>query len=120
MSARYLIPIRRGRITGSVDLNLSGYRVRFLHPVDEAVVRMFRVPIEDIYDHCRGKDVDDARTALIVLRKEYSGAGDIRLGQQIGRDHGSIWHARRRSRDLEQTDPCYRDKLNATRKALGL
>lgn len=119
MSA-YSIPIRRGRITGSVDLNLSGYRVRFLHPVDEAVANTFQVSIEDIYRHCRGKNVDDARRAIMVLRKEHDKVGDIRLGQQLGRDHGSVWYARRRSRDLEQTDPCYREKLNATRKALGL
>lgn len=117
MSA-YKIPIRRGNVYGRPVTFMLGDRVTIPnHPTEKAIAESFQVEIHDLHRHCRGQLVDDARTALYQLLSEADWT-HAEIGTFVNRNRGTVYHGIHASRDREETDAKYREKLNAARKAL--
>lgn len=112
------IPIRRGQVYGRpVTLMLGGFITIPKHPAESAIARSFQVEIADIHRHCRSALATDARLGLYQLLNE-SGWTNAEIAKLVNRDRGAVYHGIRASRDREETDPQYREKLNAARAEL--
>lgn len=120
MSAKR-IPIVQGHVQYPVEIThrLGNIKVSPINRIERTVSRVFGVGIAELHGPSRRVDIADARQALYRL---LHGAGWSlnEIGRYLGnRNHGTVHWGIRSSQDKE-TDPRYREKLNAARAALGI
>ena len=89
--------------------------------IQKAVSEYFEVPLDDLKDKTRKKEIVIARQVAMFLSKEYTNHSLKAIGYHFGgRDHSTVIHAVQSVNDMMDTDANFRLSIDGMRKKLKM
>jgi chromosomal replication initiator protein len=88
-----------------------------IRDVQRAVAERFEIPLRKMWERDAHRGIARPRQVSMVLAVELTGKSNILVGRYHGgRDHSTIWHARKRIAALVQTDAELAAKMDEIRE----
>lgn len=90
----------------------------FAHIID-VVAREWGVEVSEVLGRSRTQSVAEARMVALAVAFRTQRASMSEIGRVCGFNHGSVWHAVRRVRDLEETEPKFGMRVERVVELIG-
>ncbi len=114
-----------------IDLELAKHTLKsIVHDIDsevgidyiqKTVSEYFKIPVDQLKDKTRKKEIVMARQLAMYFSKEYTTLSLKTIGYHFGgRDHSTVIHAVQTVNDLYDTDVTYKKSVDDLRKKLKL